>query len=349
MSLRGTLWNDAERRPRALLRVVLLIVVSALLAVGTSVGATVGFGPLQSWLSTAFGGAVATTVGAVLGVALTGGTVTLSVLIAGRYIDRRRLRDFGLRLDRDWWLDCGFGLALGAGLMTLLFLVELVLGWVRVTGTFQPRSGFPVRLAGLVAIFVVVGVYEELLLRGYLLTNAAEGLVGSLGERGAVGSATLLSSLVFGFAHANNPNATVLSTLAIVVAGVMLAAGYVLTGDLAIPIGLHTTWNLFQGGVYGFPVSGLGVGASVVAVEETGPDVLTGGAFGPEAGLVGLGAMVVGTAVIAAWVRWRTGDLRIDPAVTTPELRPARDGRDGEGGAQAVDADRWEPAPDDPE
>ena len=342
MNLRGVLWNDAERRPPALLRVVLLIVVAALLAVGTSVGATVGFAALRSWLSTAFGEAVATTLVAVVGVALTGGTVTLAVLIAGRYVDRRRVRDFGLRIDRGWWLDCGFGLALGAGLLTLVFLVGLAFGWVRITGTFQPRSGFAVRFAGLVAIFVVVGIYEELLLRGYLLTNAAEGLVGWLGERGAVVGATALSSLVFGLAHANNPNATLLSTLAIVLAGVMLAAGYVLTGDLAVPIGLHTTWNLFQGGVYGFPVSGLGVGASVVAVEETGPDVVTGGAFGPEAGLLGLGAMAVGTAAIAAWVRWRTGGLWIDPAVTTPELR-------GEGAEPTPDPDpdRWEPAPGD--
>jgi hypothetical protein len=342
MSLRGVLWNDAERRPRALLRVVLLIVVAALLAIGTSVGAAVGFGALRSWLSTAFGEAVATTLVTVVGVALTGGTVTLAVLIAGRYVDRRRVRDFGLRIDRGWWLDCGFGLALGAALLTLVFLVALALGWVRVTGTLQPRAGFAVRFAGLVAIFVVVGVYEELLLRGYLLTNAAEGLVGWLGDRGAVVGATALSSLVFGLAHANNPNATLLSTLAIVLAGVMLAAGYVLTGDLAVPIGLHTTWNLFQGGVYGFPVSGLGVGASVVAVEETGPDVVTGGAFGPEAGLLGLGAMVVGTVAIAVWVRWRTGGLRIDPAVTTPELRD-----DSDDAATSVDADRWEPAPGD--
>ncbi|AZH27011.1 CPBP family intramembrane glutamic endopeptidase [Haloplanus aerogenes] len=339
MGPRALLWNDAERRPRALLRVVLLIVVTALLAVGTSLGASVGLGPVRSWLATVVGEATATTVSAVAGIALTGGTVSLAVLIAGRYIDRRYVRDFGFRLDRDWWLDCGFGLALGAGLMTLLFLVALGAGWVRITDTIQPQSGFLVRFAGLVVAFVVVGVYEELLLRGYLLTNAAEGLVGRLGERGAVVGATILSSLVFGLAHATNPNATLLSTGAIVLAGGMLAAGYVLTGELAVPIGLHTTWNLFQGGVYGFPVSGLGVGASVVVVEETGPDLLTGGAFGPEAGLLGLGAMVVGTAAIAGWARWRTGTLRIDGAVTTPELRTE------DTDSALVDADRWEPAP----
>lgn len=331
------LWNDAERRPRALLRVVLLVVVTALLAVGTSLGASGVLGGLRSSFERAFGEAVAAAVGAVVGIGLTGGIVSLSVLIAGRYVDRRRLRDFGFRLDRDWWLDCGFGLTLGAGLMTLLFLVELAAGWVRVTGIAQPRGGFAVRFLGLVVVFVIVGIYEELLARGYLLTNAGEGLVGWVGERGAVLGAILLSSLVFGLAHANNPNATTTSVVAIVLAGGMLAAGYVLTGELAVPIGLHVTWNLFQGGVYGFPVSGLGVGASVLVVEGSGPRVLTGGDFGPEAGLLGIGAMVLGTAAIAVWVRWRTGDLRIDPTVTTPDLRSARVD-DGE-----IDPSRWEP------
>ncbi|MFC7172519.1 CPBP family intramembrane glutamic endopeptidase [Haloplanus litoreus] len=219
MGPRTLLWNDAERRPRALLRVVLLVVVAALLAIGASLGASGVLGGLRSSLERVFGEAVAAAVGAVVGIGLTGGIVSLSILIAGRYVDRRRLRDFGFRLDRDWWLDCGFGLALGAGLMTLLFLVEFAAGWVRVTGTAQPRAGFAVRLLGLVVVFVIVGIYEELLARGYLLTNAAEGLVGWVGERGAVLGATLLSSLVFGLAHANNPNATTTSTVAIVLAG----------------------------------------------------------------------------------------------------------------------------------
>mgnify|MGYP003852329625 CR=1 FL=1 len=344
MGPRTLLWNDDERRPRALLRVALLVVVTASLVVGTSlgVGSVGGVGALRAVLAASVGEAAAAAVGAAAGVTLVGGVVSLSVLIAGRYVDRRRLRDFGFRTDRGWWLDFGFGLALGAGLMTLIFTLSLAVGWVRITGTVRPRDGFVARFLGLVVVFVVVGVYEELLARGYLLTNAAEGLVGWVGERGAVVGAVCLSSLVFGLAHANNPNATALSTAAIVLAGGMLAAGYVLTGELAAPIGLHITWNLFQGGVYGFPVSGLGVDASLLVVAVSGPRLLTGGDFGPEAGLLGVGAMVVGTAVIALWARWRTGALRIDPSVTIPDLRET-------GGDREVDGDRWEPTPGDRE
>jgi membrane protease YdiL (CAAX protease family) len=353
--MRRLVWNDAERRPRAPFRVVLFVVVTALLAGGTSAGASVGLG-LRARLGAVAGEAVAAATSTVASIALVGGTVTVAVLIAGRYIDRRRLRDFGLRLDRAWWIDCGFGLALGGALLTLVFAVGVAADWIRVTGIARPENGVAVRFLGLVATFVVVGVYEELLLRGYLLTNAAEGLVGPVGERGAVAGAVALSSLVFGLAHANNPNATLLSTLAIVLAGGMLAAGYVLTGELAIPIGLHTTWNLFQGGVYGFPVSGLGVDVTLIGVEVTGPPTVTGGAFGPEAGLLGLGAMALGTVATGAWVRWRTGRLALAPAVTTPDLRGRTDGGGsgsgseggGEGEGEAgtdVDPERWEPAP----
>jgi membrane protease YdiL (CAAX protease family) len=320
MRVRARLWNDAERRPRAPLRVGLLLVVTLLLVVGASVGGAVGVGPFRTLVANVAGDAVAAAVAAVVPVAVVGGSVTLSVLVAARYIDRRRLTDLGLRLDRRWWVDCGFGLALGAALLTLVFLLELAAGWVRVTGVADPTLGTLVRFLALVVTFVVVGVYEELLLRGYLLTNAAEGLTGYASDRVAVAVAVALSSLVFGLAHANNPNATVVSTVTITLAGVMLALGYVLTGDIAVPVGVHTTWNLFQGGVYGFPVSGLAVDA-LITVETTGPRVVTGGAFGPEAGLVGLLAIVVGSVAIAAWVRWRTGALAVAPGLTTPDLR----------------------------
>ncbi|HMB50011.1 MAG TPA: CPBP family intramembrane glutamic endopeptidase, partial [Natronoarchaeum rubrum] len=230
--------------------------------------------------------------------------------------------DFGFRLDRDWWLDFVFGLALGVGLMTLVFLVELAAGWVRVTGTLRASAGasVPVALAGAVVLFVAVSIGEELLLRGYLLTNLAEGLRG-LGPAVAVALATLLSSAVFGLLHVGNPSATLVSTTNVALAGVVLAAGYVLTGELGVPVGFHLTWNFFQGPVYGFPVSGTSPGVAVVAVAERGPDRWTGGAFGPEAGLLGVAALAVGLAGIAAWSRFRTGEVSLSPAVWTPDLR----------------------------
>jgi uncharacterized protein len=63
----------------------------------------------------------------------------LSVWLAGRFLDRRPFADFGFHLNARWWLDLFFGLALGALLMTAVFLTELVLGWVKVTGQGNGR------------------------------------------------------------------------------------------------------------------------------------------------------------------------------------------------------------------
>jgi uncharacterized protein len=240
----------------------------------------------------------------------------LSVWLAVRFLDRRPFRDLGFCLDRGWWLDLSFGMALGALLMTIIFLVESGLGWITVVGAFETtRTGAPFALAILlpVAAFVCVGFSEETVSRGYQLRNAAEGLnYPTLGPRGAVLVAWVLSSIFFGALHAGNPNATPLSTFNIVLAGLMLGFGYVLSGQLAIPIGLHLTWNLFQNAVYGLPVSGFGTyGASFLSTEQSGPDLWTGGPFGPEGGLLGPAAMLLGVLLTALWVRLRTGKLSL--------------------------------------
>ncbi|QIN84857.1 CPBP family intramembrane metalloprotease [Rubrobacter tropicus] len=236
-----------------------------------------------------------------------------SVWIAGRFLDRRPFSGFGLRLNRAWWSDLGFGLILGASLMAAIFAVEFAAGWVTVTGSFEPVDGgtfFPAILAP-VALFVCVGFYEELVSRGYQLTNLAEGLdTPGIGPRGAILLAWVLSSSFFGILHAFNPNTTPLSTINIALAGLMLGLGFVLTGELAIPIGLHITWNFFQGNVFGFPVSGLDpVGATFLTTDQTGPDLLTGGPFGPEGGLLAPAAMLAGCLLIALRVRRRSGNL----------------------------------------
>lgn len=249
--------------------------------------------------------------GGVLSAAALGIAIVVVTFLAARFMDRRRIADLGLKIDRAWWLDLIAGLLLGVLLMAGIFLAQLSLGWVTVTGTFQapPGSAFAQAILGPLLLFTAVGFYEELLSRGYQLVNLAEGF-SWLGPKAAIWIAWLISSAIFGVLHAGNPNATLISTLNITLAGILLGIGMVLTGRLAMPIGLHITWNFFQGNVFGFPVSGGDLSdATFIAVEQGGPLLWTGGDFGPEAGLIGLIAMTLGVLLSLAWVRWTEGRI----------------------------------------
>jgi len=242
--------------------------------------------------------------------------VFLATLLAGKFIDRRKFRDFGLKFSKSWWVDFGFGLGLGAVLIALIFAFGWLTGTVRISGFFQPFTedlGFLPGFFQPLLFFIFVGIYEELLSRGYHLVNLSEGLnLKPIGKRWAVILAVLFSSAVFGLLHIGNPNASWVSTLNITIAGIVFSLGMIFTGRLAIPIGLHITWNFFLGNVFGFPVSGMRNGATIILTEAVGPDWLTGGAFGPEAGVMGLGALLVGGLLTLLWIRrkdslsWKT-------------------------------------------
>jgi hypothetical protein len=271
--------------------------------------------------------AVAGTVGPLTLYAAVTGT-----LVAGAWLlDRRRLRDLGLSLDWAWWADLAAGLAIGLALPAVVFAVEYALGFVRVVGVVETAASPtlslpagtwpPLAFALVTAYFLGVGVVEEVLFRGYLLTNVAEGVRG-IGTAGALAAATVLTSVLFGLGHGWNPSATPLAVGIISLYGAYLAAGYLLTGRIALPIGVHVTWNLAVASVFGFPVSGLSTPVTLLAVEQSGPPLLTGGAFGPEGGLVALVGLAVGVVALLGWVRWREGELRVHESVAVPDLRP---------------------------
>ncbi len=253
----------------------------------------------------------------------------ITVWLAGRLLDRRRFVDFGFRLSRAWWIDFVFGLGLGAFLMLLVFVVELAAGWVTISETLATTTTtlpFAIAIACLAAMFVLVGFSEELFSRGYQLTNLAEGLNWpKVGPRWAIAAATVLSSVFFGLLHMVNPHANLVSTFNIMLAGLLLALGYILTGELAISIGLHITWNFFQGNVFGFPVSGTAANmATFIVTRQGGPDLWTGGAFGPEAGLIGLAAMGVGSLLIVLWTRLSRGKIDLHLPIAAAPERPGR-------------------------
>lgn len=118
-------------------------------------------------------------------------------------------------------------------------------------------------------------VFEELVFRG-IIFRITETRLGSAW-------ALAISSGIFGFGHLMNPNSNLFSAVAITIeAGLLLGAAYMYARNLWLPIFIHFAWNFSEGGVYGANISGSGLSKSLVSATIQGPDMLTGGSFGPE-------------------------------------------------------------------
>ncbi len=227
--------------------------------------------------------------------------ITASVYVARRWLDKRSFESLGLQLDKHTLLDLLAGIGITFVQMGFIYLLMLGLGWLTFEGfawDVDPIQTVIVGVLTFLAVFLLVGWNEELLSRGYHLQTLASGLNLFWG--------VVISSAVFGLLHLGNPNATWVSAAGIFFAGVYLAYGYVRTKQLWLPIGLHIGWNFFEGVVFGFPVSGLDIYA-LTRITVHGPELWTGGAFGPEAGLIVLPSLLVGGLLIYAYTRRRTG------------------------------------------
>ena len=224
--------------------------------------------------------------------------VTASVYLAVRFLDKRPFSSLGLKLDRWTAFDIFAGIVITFFMMGSIYLIQWGIGWLTFDGFAWETDSLLTVLGGTLGmfiVFIIVGWNEELLSRGYHLQTLASGLNLFWG--------VAISAAVFGVLHLGNPNATWVSAAGIFFAGLFLAYGYLTTKQLWLSIGLHIGWNFFEGVVFGFPVSGLDI-YRLMHVTVEGPVLWTGGAFGPEAGLVVLPGLLLGTALIFVYTRY---------------------------------------------
>ena len=326
--LRSSLWTSTGRLrvPWRLLLAAVLFVSTNLLISGLSVAAGVppGLSP---------GADGEGLVIALLLFVVNGAATAAAIVLAARYLDARTIADLGVRLDETGRSDFFVGAGLGVALTDGPFLAGAAAGVYefRVAPSGPPNRSLAVWLLLLVAAMGAVGVSEELLVRGYALTNLAEGFTAVLGRRGATVAAVAVTGLGFGALHTGNPNATALSFLTIALAGVMLGLGYVLTGSIALPVGLHVSWNLTHA-LLNLPVSGLDVGVYLVESEPVGPEYIHGGQFGPEGGLLGTAAALAGCSAIVGYARLT--DRTLDENVAVPRFYGGAAPTDGDAGEQ---------------
>lgn len=209
-------------------------------------------------------------------------TLLAATLVALRWVDRRPWSF--VRLDseaaRPALVASGAlmgALAIGAPSLVLLATRELRL----VPDTPGSWTDMAMRSA---LLLLPAALTEELLLRGYIFAVLRE----TVGWRWTL----VGTSVAFGLMHVNNPGATPEAILLVIVAGFFLGMIVIATGSLYAAWAAHFTWNWTMAAGLHTAVSGLGLATPNYRVVDSGPDWLTGGAWGPEGGVAaGMGML----------------------------------------------------------
>jgi hypothetical protein len=304
------LWNDDERRPRAPVRLVVGVVLVLVLANATrTVEPTVlgGDGPVADVLNTLVGGLPQAA------------GIALGTLLVALVVDRRMLSDLGLGLEPGTARRFAGGVVLGAAVTAVSIAAGLVVGFyefagLRVTGG---PAVWVVLLAGTAVSQLLIVVPEELLARGYVITNALEGLDGitSVPRPVAAGVSVTVSALFFYLTHSFR------GQLFGIMAGglaVLLGVAYVVSGDLSVPIGIHFGLNVagMLGGTAPQAATLVRLSSSTTVAESLSLPV--------EAAVVRLLGAGVATGLVVLWYRSASGHVRVVPSLARPSLRWSR-------------------------
>src|SRR5215207_6358534 len=238
-------------------------------------------------------------------------------LLAGMYvigysiIKRESILDhLGLKWDHHPTWNLLAGLAISTITMTGIFLIEWLVGAIRITGVIANPVNFlegkELSLIPALGLVVFRAFLEELLSRSMFLGA----LILAFKERSWL--AIVIAATLSGLNHAANPHASVISVMGNTLIGLMAAIAFVGSRRIWLPLGWHVAWNYVQGFIFGFPISGIQI-VGIINQQHVGPELMTGGAYGPEEGLVGMIFGLVHIALVIAWLMWiskRQGTLK---------------------------------------
>lgn len=223
---------------------------------------------------------------------LAASAVMLAYWVYVRVLEGRRLTEFALR---------GAAAELAAGCAIGAAAVMAVLAVLYAGGGYHPLAlnRWSMAIAMPLAEMAFVGVFEEVLCRAIIFRIVEQ----SFGSRAAL----VLSALLFGLAHIPGGSLGALAFIVTMVAGLVFSGAFMLTRRLWLCIGIHAAWNYTLGSIFSISVSGRPA-QGLVNGTLSGPEWLTGGAYGLEGSAVTLAVLGL---LAAALLRqaWRKGQM----------------------------------------
>ena len=218
--------------------------------------------------------------------------ISLLIFFRVKVIEKRSLSSIGFNKN-NWLKKYSLGFLIGLVMMSIIVLILLSFGYITVEKN-------PIQLVGISAIssilvilfgWIIQGATEEIVTRGWLLNV--------LSTKYNIGVGLLISSTLFGLMHLTNPNVNYIAVINIILVGLFYGLYVIKTNDLWSVCGMHSAWNFAQGNIFGFEVSGLDVSVgSLIDLNLVGNNVITGGAFGPEAGIISTFILLVSIGIL---------------------------------------------------
>ena len=241
---------------------------------------------------------------------LFGAIILTGLLIAwSRRVDGHSVRQYGLDASIAMGAELAIGLIIGFLSVGLMFLlVAFPSGLNRLS--FQNQI-FNAAFGLFFLKSALVAYWEETIFRGFLLVNFRDKFSCGFGKIGGTIAAITTSSMLFGMIHIGTDHFSWLALAILTLNGVVWCIPMLLTGRLGMSIGLHASWNFSQSKVFGFAMSGNASQGALLNGELTGGDIWTGGAYGPEGGLLGGVGLIAMLALIIVYGFWSKNVRRI--------------------------------------
>jgi membrane protease YdiL (CAAX protease family) len=193
-----------------------------------------------------------------------------------RIYERGRWADIGLGWSAASRRNLSLGVLGGVGSALVVLVVPLVVRVADLEPTPNQHFEWPSLLfVSIILLFGAVG--EEMLFRGY----GFQVLVKAIGPFATI----LPMAVLFGVAHSPNLNFTWLALTNTFLWGVVFGYAFIRSGDLWLPIGLHFGWN-WTLPLLGANLSGFTMGVTGYSVQWKVGALWSGGAYGPEGGLL---------------------------------------------------------------
>lgn len=216
--------------------------------------------------------------------AILAGCIFLITFLYRKFLDGRSFNSLGFDV-KGYSNEAMLGLFVPVAMLGAGTLILVGLGHLKFIGV-----GFSPDLLKALSFLAAVAFVEEVIFRGYLLNNLMQSMNRWI--------ALLITAALFALVHSANPGANILPVINVFAAGMLLGVNYIYTKNLWFSILFHFAWNMYQGPILGYEVSGMEM-ATVIEQSIEGPTVITGGAFGFEGSVICLALIIITAALLA--------------------------------------------------